>query len=427
MSSPPIPKSFWQYLKSMGPGIIVALTWLGTGDLVDSAIAGGSYGYSLMWAIIVALFVRFVFVSILAKYQLCNPHQETVISGLKKVHFLLPYFIIITALFFGHFYMSYMIKGIGETSVKLLGFGESWIWSIFWIVMATLFILKGAYKKIEIIFFFFLIILSISLISVAIWTGPNTKAAINGIFLFNIPKNQGPYGSILIISALIGTVGGSIANLLYPYFIQQKGWQGPKYRKIQLYDLAFGTIILILINLSVWTIGAEILHPKGIYIENLDDLANLLILTLGNIGGPIFYLGVFAALCTSIIGLTVGFGYLIFDAFRTIKSKDYIKAEKFNTDNSKLYKFVIIWCLYSPTIYLFPNMPNFIFLTIIASAATVIVLPVLCGALWYLTSFKKYIGAKYKNNLYENIILFILFILSIWGSYQAILAIKNII
>ena len=48
MSSPPIPKSFWQYLKSMGPGIIVALTWLGTGDLVDSAIAGGSYGYSLM-------------------------------------------------------------------------------------------------------------------------------------------------------------------------------------------------------------------------------------------------------------------------------------------------------------------------------------------------------------------------------------------
>ena len=98
---------------------------------------------------------------------------------------------------------------------------------------------------------------------------------------------------------------------------------------------------------------------------------------------------VFAALCTSIIGLTVGFGYLIFDAFRTIKSKDYIKAEKFNTDNSKLYKFVIIWCLYSPTIYLFPNMPNFIFLTIIASAATVIVLPVLCGALWYLTSFKK--------------------------------------
>ena len=71
-SQPTVPSSFWQYIKSMGPGIIVALTWLGAGDLIDSAVAGGSYGYSLMWAMVIALFVRFIFVSIVAKYQLCN-------------------------------------------------------------------------------------------------------------------------------------------------------------------------------------------------------------------------------------------------------------------------------------------------------------------------------------------------------------------
>ena len=84
----------------MGPGIIIALAWLGTGDLVDSAIAGGSYGYSLMWAIVIALFVRFIFVSIIAKYQLCNPNEESVMSGLKRLHSWLPYFIIIVELFF---------------------------------------------------------------------------------------------------------------------------------------------------------------------------------------------------------------------------------------------------------------------------------------------------------------------------------------
>ena len=72
-------------------------------------------------------------------------------------------------------------------------------------------------------------------------------------------------------------------------------------------------------------------------------------------------------------------------------------------------------------------MPNFIFLTILASAATVIVLPVLCGSLWYITSSISFIGEKYKNTLFENLILLLLFILSLWGSYQAILAIKNII
>ena len=427
MEAPPIPKTFWQYMKSMGPGIIVALAWLGTGDLVDSAIAGGSYGYSLMWVIVIALFIRFIFVSIVAKYQLCNPYEESVLSGFKRLHSWLPYFIIIVALFFGHFYLSYMIKGVGETTIKLIGFGEAWAWSIFWIIIATIFIFKGSYKRIEIIFLFFLILLSISLISVALWNGPDAKSAIKGIILFDIPKDKGPYGSFLIITALIGTVGGSIANLLYPYFIQQKGWKGPQYRKVQLYDLAFGTLILVLINLSVWTIGAEVLYPRGIHIENLDDLANILTITLGNLGGPIFYLGVFAALYTSIIGLTVGFGYLVFDATKVIASKKPIKAVQFDTSNSKIYKMVIFWCLYSPLVYVLPNMPNFIFLTILASAATVIVLPVLCGSLWYITSSKNFIGEQYKNKLYENIILLVLFILSLWSSYQAIFAIKNII
>jgi len=64
MNTPSAANNFWQYIKSMGPGIIVALTWLGAGDLVDSAIAGGNYGYTLMWAMAIALFVRFIFVSI---------------------------------------------------------------------------------------------------------------------------------------------------------------------------------------------------------------------------------------------------------------------------------------------------------------------------------------------------------------------------
>ena len=73
--SPQVPRTFFQYVRSIGPGIVIALTWLGAGDLVDSAVAGGNYGYALMWAMALGLFVRFVFVSIIAKYQLCNQHH----------------------------------------------------------------------------------------------------------------------------------------------------------------------------------------------------------------------------------------------------------------------------------------------------------------------------------------------------------------
>ncbi len=75
-TEPAIPRTFLQYLRSIGPGIVIAVTWLGAGDLVDSAVAGGNYGYALMWAMALALFVRFVFVSIIAKYQLCNQRSR---------------------------------------------------------------------------------------------------------------------------------------------------------------------------------------------------------------------------------------------------------------------------------------------------------------------------------------------------------------
>ncbi len=125
-----VPTSFRQYLQSLGPGIVVALTWLGGGDLVDSAVAGGSYGYTLMWATVIALFVRFVFVSVIAKYQLCNQHGESVVSGLKRLHPVLPALVGVITLCFGHFYGSYMVKGIGETTTRLLSAGSPWAWSV---------------------------------------------------------------------------------------------------------------------------------------------------------------------------------------------------------------------------------------------------------------------------------------------------------
>jgi len=86
VSPQPLPTTFWGYLRSMGPGIIVVLTWLGAGDVVECGVAGGNYGYALMWVLVVAVVMRFLFVSMIAKYQLCNQHGEGVLDGLMALH-----------------------------------------------------------------------------------------------------------------------------------------------------------------------------------------------------------------------------------------------------------------------------------------------------------------------------------------------------
>lgn len=422
-ASASVPTSFSQYVRSMGPGLVVALTWLGAGDLVDSAVAGGHYGYSLMWAMVIALFVRFVFVSIIAKYHLCNQRGESVMAGLKRVHRYLPIFVGVIALFFGHFYGSYLIKGTGEATARLVGILPPGAWSVFWVVVAAVFLFRGAYRHVEIVFYGFLVMLSVSLIGVALWSGPNPVEAAKGVLLFALPEQRGQFSAFLVVVSLIGAVGGSISNLMYPYFMQQKGWAGPKFRRLQHYDLAFGTLVLVFLNLSVWTIGAEVLNPLGITLTSLDDLASLLTVVLGQLGGPIFYLGVFAAVYSSAVGNATGFGLMCVDVVNVSRSSDASPAPRFALSQVSIYRLVAAWCLFSPLIWSLPGMPGFIALTIIANASSVVVLPVLCGSLWYITARSEFIGSAYRNGWWENGLMSGLFALSIWGAYQSIIAI----
>lgn len=423
--APAPPSGFRRHLLAIGPGVVVALTWLGAGDLVDSAVAGGNYGYTLMWAMALALFVRFVFVSIIAKYHLCNRRGESVLSGLKRVHRWMPLFVGVTGLVFGHIYGSFLVRGLGLASERLLGFGAPLAWSALWVTLAAIFVYRGLYRRLEVVFFVFLAMLSVSIVGVAAWSGPDPAAAARGVLLFDLPERQGSYGALLVVTSLIGAVGGSIANLMYPYFMQQKGWRGPRFRRLQLWDLGAGVGVLVFLNLSVWTIGAEVLHARGETIGSLDDLAKLLTIALGDLGAPIFYIGVFAAVYSSVIGLAMGFGYLFTDALRVHRATDAVAAEPFDAGASPAYRFVVAWCLFSPLAWSLPGAPDFIVLTLVGNAASVLVLPVLCGALWYLTARGSLIGEEWRNRWWENLFLAALFVLSVWGARESALAIAG--
>ena len=165
--------------------------------------------------------------------------------------------------------------------------------------------------------------------------------------------------------------------------------------------------------------------PRGMTVESLDDLANLLTLALGQLGGPIFYLGVFAVLYSSVIGNAVGNGYLMADIVHVCQSREPTQAGRLEVGHSRVYRAVAAWCLFSPLIWNLPGMPSFIALTIIANAAAVVVLPILCGGLWYLTARTAFIGPAYRNKWWENTVLAGLFILSLWGAYHSVVAITN--
>jgi Mn2+/Fe2+ NRAMP family transporter len=420
--APPVPHSLWDYLRSFGPGIIIVLTWLGAGDVVDMAVAGANYGYALMWVLVTAILMRFLFVSLIARYQLCNPHGEGVLDGLARLHRWYAPVLFVATIVMGHVYEAYMMVGVGEVCRNLFRVGQTWQWALLCSGVALLLVFQPSYNRLEWVFKFFLGVLAISFVGSALWVGCDIKGLAQGLYRIGLPNQRGHFNPLLVAVAMIGAVGGSLMNLAYPYFLEAKGWRGPQYRRVQFYDFLLAIMVMIALNLAVWTLGAELLYPDK-QIKTLDDLPRLLSELLGRSGGVLFYLGIFAAIYTSVLGVAAGLAFMGSHAYLRWQAG----TAPIQTDYRQhpLYRWIAVWCLVSPLVWTIPGMPDFVTLTLIANSAQVVLLPLLAGGLWRITSSARFIGAQYRNRWWENVVMGLLFVLAVYGAINSIRSIAQ--
>ncbi|MEO1999379.1 MAG: Nramp family divalent metal transporter [Planctomycetaceae bacterium] len=412
------PQSFMEYMRSFGPGIVVVLTWLGAGDIVDMAVAGGNYGYSLMWVLVVSVVVRYLFVSLIARYQLCNQHNESVLDGLTRVHPCYAPMLFGAAVVMSHVYASYMTVGIGEACANMVGHGQTWQWAVLWNVVALLLVFRPAYRRVETLFKILLAVLTLCFLGTAIGVGPNMRGVLQGLYRVSLPDQSGNYNAVLVATAMIGAVGGSLGNLLYPYFLENKGWRGRQFLRVQRYDFLLAIVAMIVLNLSIWTLGAELLYPRKLTIDGMDDLPRLLSEVIGPAGRTVFYVGIFAAVFTSLIGHAMGLALLGSHAFLRWRTGRIVQSKDFQSH--PVYRWIVVWCLLSPLVWTLPGMPDFVTLTLVSNSLQVVLIPIIAGGLWYITASPHCIGASDINRWWENLLMGCLFLLGLYGSYASI-------
>jgi Mn2+/Fe2+ NRAMP family transporter len=421
---PPVPHSALEYLRSFGPGIVIVLTWLGAGDVVDMAVAGANYGYALMWVLVLAVFVRFVLVSLIARYHLCNQHGESVIDGLCRLHPAAAPILAITAFVMAHVYGAYMTVGVGEVCANLFRVGPPWVWAAICNGAAFALVFRPAYGPLELVFKIFLALLSISFVGSAIFVGFNPLDVLQGLYRFQMPDAQGRFNPALVGAAMIGAVGGSIMNLAYPYFLDAKGWRGPQYRRVQTYDFLLAATAMIVLNLAVWTLGAELLYPDR-QIHTLDDLPALVSTVLGEWGRALFYIGIFAAIYTSILGHATGLASL--GTHGWLRWQTGTRPDTSTLQRHVVYRAIVIWTLVSPMVWMLPGAPDFVMLTLVANGAQVVIVPLIAGGLWRITSSAQFIGERYRTRAWENVVMAALFVLALYAAANSVMALVHLV
>lgn len=411
-----IPKNFWGYLKSFGPGIVVVLTWLGAGDLVDCAVAGANYGYALMWALALALFARFALVNVIAKIQLLNSKGCSIMEGFGDVHRAYPFILGFGAILYGHMSTAYCLSGAANALLEITGFGSALFWGVVCLVLAVLITGRAVYKHLELVQKVILALMTIALLSSVAMVKPDVQHIAKGLFAMELPAKMGNFSATLVVISLVGAVGGSIANLLYPQWMKQKGYVRPEHRKLQMFDLLFAVTIMVILNLSVWVIGAEVLHPKGITITDTKDLARLLGELAGRSGELLIYLAVWAACFSSVIGGSDGYLRLAMDGVYSARPDRKLKYDGKHT-RDPLFKVLYPLVVLLPILWVLPGMPGFVQLTIIANAGLVFFLPVISIGLLIIINKRKLMGSL-AHNIWDNLLLVVLTLLSLYGAYR---------
>lgn len=433
-----VPTNFAQYVRNLGPGIVVALAWLGTGDLIDASVAGANFGYALLWALLLAVLARYISVSALSRYQLCNRvGDETIMDGYRRIWRGYPGLLGASIVILGFVYNSYLYVATGTAIYRLLlpvvDLG-SWGISIGAVITAVLVAVVGSRKKVfktlEVVAQITMAALVIAFVIALIGSGVNFLSLLEGL-AFELPKGEGVLTGVLTATALIGAVGGSAANILYPYFMRDNGWIGPRFRKVQVYDLLFAVGILFVLVMSVWIVAAETLNGTGATISSPDDLAEMMRLAVGDAGPYLLWVALFFVAFINIPSQADVFSRVFVEflhmgkpdrkermtkkaAAAGIPSTSLVRADP-------IYKWLQIGLLtFAPLVFSVPNGPNVVVLTVLGSSFSVITVPLLIIGLIYLTSSRKLMLPQHVNKWWQTVLLVGVGAIGLWATFKVV-------
>lgn len=407
--SPPVKRR----LAEFGPALLAVLTWLGPGDIIEATVAGGNYGYTLLWVLAIAVLMRFFMVSMISKYHLCNSHGEGILEGLRRLHSAIPVFLGVASAFMAHAYCSYMTAAMGELGAAYFGAGSKLFWAIMFAFAALLFVIRPTYRRLLLFFRACFVVLVLTVFSAAIWCRPSASAIAMGLAGLAIPKNMGAFSALLVALSASGAITGSVSNFIYPHLLQERGWTKPEHRRPQQLDLIAGLSFLFLFNLSLWIIGATQLHPDQKQVSSLIEIPLLLKSVLGETGPVIMAVGLAAAVFTSLVGFAHCLGGLADRCFALSKSTR-------SAGNGLVYHVVSVSAVICSVFWSLPGMPGALQLALSVNCAQIILVPVLALSVWILTAQPRFIGETAKNRWWENGIMALLLFLSVYGALGSI-------
>jgi Mn2+/Fe2+ NRAMP family transporter len=295
-------------LTDLGPGLILAATGIGVGDMVSATIAGAEYGLTLIWALAAGVIVKFAITEGAARWQLST--GTTLVEGWRDhlprlalvaffIYFVVWSYVVASALVAA----SALVPAAVIPSVPLP------VWGFVHAVAAFVMVYFGRYERFLGVMKWFIGLKFAAVIAstllIVFWSGANWSAT----------ASRSEF-SVAYTLSLIGGVGGTVTLLSYGYWMREQGWSGRGRVPSARTDLTASFTLVFLFSLAMIFLSTQIEWAGAI----LDQgprlclvLADRIAAETGPIGRTIFLIGFWGAAFSSVLGVWHGVPFLFDD------------------------------------------------------------------------------------------------------------------
>ncbi len=358
MTSPVRPR-----LSLVGPGIVVAATGIGAGDLLATLIAGGRFGYVLLWAALVGTLLKIALAEGVGRWTLASgrtlfdgwarlPGPSVRVGGGQRLNWAGLYFGIY-AIVWGFVYGASAMTATGLPLTALFPILDLKTWGMISGVIGLILVWLGSYGLFEKIMTGLVAIMFVTVVGLAVLVSPDLPRLITGVWP-SLPPGSGFY-----TLGLIGGVGGTITMAAYGYWLTAKGWRGPEFMSVMRWDnrIAYGMTGVFVVAMLI--VGAELLHAAGIALASGDrGLLNLSDVLRERFGQPIailFLVGFLATTFSSLIGVWQGVSLMVTDFVAHALGRSDDPAMTGST--SPAFRGYLLWLTFPPMVLLFLEQP----------------------------------------------------------------------
>lgn len=302
-------------LKQIGPGLILAASIVGTGELINTTGLGAKAGFSLLWLILLSCVIK-VFVQVeLGRYAIT--HGKTTLAafdtlpgprvGASWICWLWLIMMLTTQAQIAAMegtvgqaaHMAFpaaskaMADSIGSFSPAwgtFLASREEYIWAALTTVAAIVLLLSGGYRRLEhitTVLVAAVTLFTVASVAVLQWTSfrirlPDLESGLSFTF---------PAAALALAFSAFGITGVGASELFaYPYWCIEKGYarsagareesddwaaRARGWIRVMQLDAWFSMVVFTVATVAFYLLGAAVLHPQGLDPKGADMIPTL--------------------------------------------------------------------------------------------------------------------------------------------------------